>query len=483
MTIPFFCKSEADKGNSHPLRRFSRLAATAALTMALFANQATPCLADEMPDSGLEIFEKLQDHIGRVSDEVKSSVVHIEVLSKRNGKRRKGMGSGLIISKDGRIITNFHVIDRAQSITVILDDKTKYDAQVLRQDQQTDLALLKIEPDKGQELHPARLADSESVKVGQWVLAIGNPYGFDRTVSFGIVSGKGRFIPGIDLGVPIINDFIQTDALIDPGNSGGPLVNLQGEVLGINSVGIGRGLGFTIPVNIVKDLINRNEVAGSIQRGYLGAYVQKFSEEHAEYLNQPNLRGVLVSDVVPGGPASQAGIKSGDIITSINGIEIDTANDDTVNRFILVVAGLEPGVSTEAVIQRGKQTITKKIKVGVQPPIQAQEVETSFGFNVKQITDAVQQEYRIENPEGVVVSSVEKDSAAQEAEISEGDVITKVENKTIKNIDDFKTAIKNVEKKQRFLLTLRRGKINIFGLIDTTIYKMSEDTSTPQGEE
>ncbi|MBQ7568709.1 trypsin-like peptidase domain-containing protein [bacterium] len=456
--------------------------ATALLATALTVLPTQTALAEATPDSGIEIFEKLQDHIVTVSDEVKSSVVHIEVISKRGSKRRKGMGSGLIISEDGKIVTNFHVIDRAQSITVSLDDKTKHEAQVIRRDQQTDLALLKIEPDKGQKLHPARLADSENIKVGQWVLAIGNPYGFDRTVSFGIVSGKGRFIPGIDLGVPIINDFIQTDALIDPGNSGGPLINLQGEVLGINSVGIGRGLGFTIPVNIVKDLINRNQVAGSIQRGYIGAYVQKFSEEHAEYLSMPQLRGVLVSDIVPGGPADKAGLKSGDIITRINGSDIDTANDDTVNRFILVVSGLEPGTTTDAVIQRGKQSLTKKITIGVQPPIQAQELSTDYGFTAKQITQAIQQEFRLEETDGAVVYEVEKDSPAMEAELSAGDVIVKVEDKQIKTFDDFKNAIKALEKKNqnRFLMTLRRGKVTVFGLIDTSNYKKSDIEEEPE---
>ena len=457
------------------MRPFFKSTAAALVAAALMAVPTQAVLAEDSP-TGAEIFDKLQDHIGHISDEVKSSVVHIEVVSKKGSKRRKGVGSGLIISEDGKIVTNFHVIDRAQSIMVSLDDKSKHEAQVIRRDQQTDLALIKIEPEKGQKLHPARLANSDDIKVGQWVLAIGNPYGFDRTVSFGIVSGKGRFIPGIDLGVPIINDFIQTDALIDHGNSGGPLINLQGEVVGINSVGVGRGLGFTIPVNIVKELINRNEVAGSIQRGYLGVYVQKFSEEHAEYLNKPNLRGVLVSDVVPGGPAEKAGLKSGDIITRINGVDIDTANDDTVSRFILVVSGLEPGNTTEAVIQRGDQTITKKIVVSSQPPIQATEVATDYGFTAKQITQAIQQEYRLEETDGAIVYDVEKDSPAMDAELQAGDLIVKVENTSIKSIEDFKNAIKALEKKNqnRFLMTLRRGKITTYGLIDMSTYKKSE---------
>ncbi|MDO5297598.1 MAG: trypsin-like peptidase domain-containing protein [bacterium] len=458
------------------MRPFFKSTATALIAAAIMALPTQAALAEDKNPSGAEIFEKLQDHIGQISDEVKSSVVHIEVVSKKGSKRRKGVGSGLIISADGKIVTNFHVVDHAQSITVSLDDKTKHEAQIIRRDQQTDLALIKIDPEKGQKLHPARLANSDDIKVGQWVLAIGNPYGFDRTVSFGIVSGKGRFIPGIDLGVPIINDFIQTDALIDHGNSGGPLVNLQGEVVGINSVGVGRGLGFTIPVNIVKELINRNEVAGSIQRGYLGVYVQKFSEEHAEYLNKPGLRGVLVSDTVPGGPAEKAGLKSGDIITRINGTDIDTANDDTVSRFILVVSGLEPGATTEAVIQRGNQVITKQIVVSAQPPIQAQEVATDYGFTAKQITQSIQQEFRLEETDGAIVFDVEKDSPAMEAEVQAGDVIVKVENTPIKTIDDFKNAIKALEKKNqnRFLMTLRRGKITTYGLIDTSTYKKSD---------
>ena len=210
------------KTSLSPLRSaFLSGALAAAICLAGTPVQAQPSPAAEGAapaiSPGRALFSQLQDHIIDVSDKIKSTVVHIEVLSKVGHQRRKTTGSGLIISPEGKIVTNYHVIDKAQLITVILDDKSKYTAKIVRDDQQTDLAFLKIEAP--QPLPYATLADSDKVKVGEWVIAVGNPYGFDRTVSFGIVSGKGRFVPGADNGVPLINDFIQIDAMIDPGNS------------------------------------------------------------------------------------------------------------------------------------------------------------------------------------------------------------------------------------------------------------------------
>jgi serine protease Do len=208
----------------------------------------SPAYAERPKTSPMKMFSEMQQLIVSLSNRIKPAVVHVDVVTRRGEERHHVMGSGLILSSDGTIVTNHHVIDLAEKIEVILDDKTRYDATVMRQDRQTDLALLKIKVS-----HPlpfAKLGDSDKVQVGQWVLAIGNPFGFDRTVSFGIISGKGRFIPDADSEVRLLNDFLQTDAMIDPGNSGGPLVNLDGEVIGINSAGMGRGQGFTIPSKV-----------------------------------------------------------------------------------------------------------------------------------------------------------------------------------------------------------------------------------------
>ncbi len=440
-------------------------------TLLLVAALILPAFAE---GDGLKLFEDLQNHLSSASDQVKSSVVHIEVLAKRGEQRHKGLGSGLILSPDGKIVTNHHVIDRAQVITVILDDKTKLEAQVLRRDQQTDLALLQVQA--GRPLPAARLADSDQVRVGEWVLAIGNPYGFDRTVSFGIVSGKGRFIPGLDSGVPLLNDFIQTDALIDPGNSGGPLVNLHGEVIGINSVGIGRGQGFTIPSNVVRDVITRTEVEGRIQRGWLGIYLQPFTPEMADYLGHARLRGVLISDLVKGGPADQAGLKSGDVLTRFDQVDLDADSDDSINRFIQMVSSLEPKTRIPIQIHRQGQVLERNLTVGIQPPVDATEVDTDFGFGAKQITQALFLEYRLDQREGVLVSYVTRGSPAQEANLEVGDVIIRVDSTPIRTVEDFRNQLGDLQRRARFLITLKRGTVTRYALIDLARYRAPNRT-------
>ncbi len=279
---------------------------------------ARPGAAAPTPSPGAAAFQEMEETIMTVSNTVKMSVVHIEVVARRGDRQLRALGSGLVVDATGVIVTNAHVVDNVQEITVLLpDDTTKYPAEVVNSDQQTDLAVIRIKPTKP--LAAATLGNSDAVQVGEWVLAIGNPYGFDRTVSFGIISGKGRILPDRGSEVQLLNDFLQTDALIDPGSSGGPLVNLRGEVLGINSVGVGRGQGFTIPSNVVKDVLKKSLSAGGIERGWLGVYTQAFPQELAAYFGLPGRQGILVSDVEPGSPAAIAGLRTGDILTTVNG--------------------------------------------------------------------------------------------------------------------------------------------------------------------
>jgi serine protease Do len=427
----------------------------------LFSLLCPPALGAE---SGLQLFQKLAAEIVSVSDQIKPSVVHIEVLAKRADVRNRGLGSGLIISPDGKIVTNHHVIERAQVITVILDDKSKYEASVLRKDRQTDLALLQIKPQ-----HPlpsAVLGDSDKVSVGEWVLAVGNPYGFDRTVSFGIVSGKGRYIPDIDSEVPLLNDFIQTDALIDPGSSGGPLVNLKGEVIGINSVGIGRGQGFTIPSNVVKEVITRAEVEGRIRRGWLGLYPQPLTREMAEYLRIPRVRGILISDVQADSPAARAGLQSGDILVSFKGMPVEAEQEEEVNRFVQLVTSQEPGTRVAIEIMRNGQKMEKTVEIGTQPKMDAREVDTDFGFTGKEITQTLALEYRLDGTTGVLVSYVSRGSPADMGGLEVGDVITGVDGKPVTTLEQFEAMLPGLNSRNRFLLTLLRGKIRRYALID-----------------
>lgn len=422
---------------------------------------------------GLKTFENLQKVIADLSDRLKPSVVHIEVNARRGDVRRKGLGSGLIISSDGQIVTNHHVIDQAEYIAVILDDGSKYEARVLRRDSQTDLALLKI--DTGRTLPAARLADSDRVSVGEWVLAIGNPYGFDRTVSFGIVSGKGRFIPGTDTEVALLNDFIQTDALIDPGSSGGPLINLRGEVIGINSVGIGRGQGFTIPANVVQEVLTRTEIEGRIERGWIGVYLQPFTREIADYLGVPSKRGVMVSDVQPNSPAQAAGLRSGDVILTFNGIPVEAEQEEEINRFAQMVTALRPQTAATLTLLRDGQEITREVSIGVQPPVDAREVDTGFGLLLKEITYQLFLEYRLDDRDGALVSYVSRGSVADDAGVEVGDVLIAIEGKPIRNLEDVEHVLPELRKKTRFLLTLRRGKVVRYALVDMTRFRPSRD--------
>ncbi|MCA9790816.1 MAG: trypsin-like peptidase domain-containing protein [Candidatus Eremiobacteraeota bacterium] len=421
---------------------------------------------------GLETFESLQALIVELSDKIKPSVVHIEVNSRRGDMRRKGLGSGLIVSSDGKIVTNHHVIDRAEYISVTLDDKTKYEARVLRKDKQTDLALIKI--DAKREFPAAKLADSDSVSVGEWVLAIGNPYGFDRTVSFGIVSGKGRYIPGLDSEVQLLNDFIQTDALIDPGSSGGPLINLRGEVLGINSVGIGRGQGFTIPSNVVKEVTTRTEVEGRIERGWIGVYLQPFTREMATYLGIPNTRGIMVSDVQANSPAAAAGVRSGDVITSFNGEAVEAEQDEEINRFAQMVTALEPGKQAQTQVVRDKQQVPLTITVGTQPPVDARETETGLGILVKEITYALYLEFRLDDRDGVLVSYVSRGGAADEAGVEVGDVLIAIDGQPVHDLDSLEKMVPDNKNKAQVMLTLRRGKILRYALLDLKKFSPEE---------
>ena len=236
--------------------------------------------------------------------------------------KRKGLGSGFIISEDGYIITNNHVVEKADDIKVILEDGESYKANIIGKDPKTDLALVKIEPKH--KLNPVTMGRSNSLEIGDWVVAIGNPFGLGNTVTAGIVSAKGR-----SLGLGAYDDFIQTDAAINPGNSGGPLFDLNGEVVGVNTAIIagGQGIGFAIPIDMARNVVEQLQNKGKVIRGWLGVLVQQITPEIAESLHLSQPEGALVSDVTPGGPADKAGIKRGDVIVGFDGNKIDDMPD------------------------------------------------------------------------------------------------------------------------------------------------------------
>ena len=411
----------------------------------------------------LKLFDDLQDVIISVSNTIKPAVVHIEVVHKSGQFKYKSLASGLIVDERGYILTNDHVVDKAQSITVTLPSKIEYPAEIIGVDKQTDLAVIKIKTEEN--LFVPKLGNSDDVKVGEWVVAVGNPYGFDRTVSFGIVSGKGRVFPHLPIETQLINDFIQTDAAIDPGSSGGPLVNLKGEVIGINSIGFGRGQGFTIPMNTANEVKNKLLTTGTIDRGWIGIAIQPLSRDYAKYHNQPDLEGILVGDIIPNSPAEKAGLQRGDIIVEYMGEKVSAEKEEDLNKFQFLVSQSKMGEPAQIKIVREEIPLNIEVEIAKQPKVKADEFETEFGFTVKEITDAIYRQYMLDDKEGVLVSFVEVGGVASTARLQEDDIIKRVEKFEIKNLDEFKESLKQVKDEKQIMLTVKRGKSKRFVLL------------------
>jgi len=404
----------------------------------------------------LKTFEALKNLIISVSEEIKPSVVHIEVVQKRDAQKFEVLGSGLIVDEQGHILTNDHVVDKAQSIKVTLQSKLEYPAVVVGVDKQTDLALIKI--DCPERLKVARLGDSDKVQVGEWVIAVGNPYGFDRTVSFGIVSGKGRVLQ-LPTQTPFLSNFIQTDAAIDPGSSGGPLVNLRGEVIGINSIGYGRGQGFTVPINIAIEVKEKLLATGNIDRGWLGIFMQPLSREFAEYFGNKSLQGILVSDLMSDSPAGRAGLLPGDIITSFNGQVVSAEKREDLNQFQLLVSSTTVGSEVSLDIIRDGNEARVKVGVGLQPKIKPEELELEdLGFTVQEITDQIFRRYMLEDKRGVFVSYVEVGGVARTGQLMEADIVKFVEDEEVTDLGSFKEVLDANQHKRLILLKVKRGK-------------------------
>jgi Do/DeqQ family serine protease len=413
----------------------------------------------------VQLFTDMQKEIVAISDGVKKSVVHIEVIQKsESGRPFRSLGSGVVVDPQGYVLTNEHVVGRSVSVKVIFEDKRESAAEVIGVDKQTDLALLKVETTV--DLPAATFGNSDQVEVGEWVIAVGNPFGFDRTVSFGIVSGKGRVISDLPTETPLLNNFIQTDAAIDPGSSGGPLVNLRGEVIGINSIGIGRGQGFTIPSNMARDVTDRLRQAGSVERGWLGISVQPCNRRFARYYGDTTVTGVLVGDIEPGSPAEGTGLASGDVVTAFDGTPLSAENTDDLNTFILMVSNRKVGDRVNLEVFRSGERLSIPVTIGQQPKVKADEYETPFGFRAKEITFNLARALRLDSQEGVFVDFVEVGGVASEAELSEGDVIRFVEHRAIRNLEDLKTVFTEFKDKEQLLVVVQNGRVERLVLFD-----------------
>jgi serine protease Do len=372
--------------------------------------------------------------------------------------KQQALGSGFIIDKDGYILTNNHVVEKSDEIKVKFSDGKEFTAKIVGKDPKTDLALIKIDADRS--LVPLSLGDSDKLDVGDWVVAIGNPFGLGNTVTAGIVSAKYRHI-----GAGAYDNFIQTDASINPGNSGGPLLNTAGEVVGVNSAiysqsGGSIGIGFAIPVNMAKDLIPQLK-QGKVVRGWLGVMIQKVTPELRGKLGLKEEKGALVADVTPGGPADKAGIKRGDVIVAFDGKEIKEMND-----LPMVVASTAVGKAVTVEVWRKNKKETLQVKIGElkdEEKVLAEKTEGGgLGMSLEEITPERAKAFGLADKSGLVVVQVEDGSPAGEAGVRPGDVILEMDQTPIRSLEEFNRKVEAFKKGDTILLLIKRQKATLF---------------------
>jgi serine protease Do len=380
---------------------------------------------------------------------------------------RQSMGSGFIISSDGYIVTNNHVVQGAETVTVRLTDRREYEARVVGLDERSDLALLQVEADG---LPLLKLAKPGDLAVGEWVLAIGSPFGLDYSVTAGIVSAKGRSLPteSRDNYVP----FIQTDVAINPGNSGGPLFNLAGEVVGVNSQIFTRsggsiGLSFAIPVSVVVNVVEQLKLSGKVTRGWLGVTIQDVNKSLAESFGLDKPQGALVSQLQPGGPADLSGLQAGDVIVRFDGAEINTSAD-----LPHVVGLIRPGTEVKVDIIRDRKRLAVDVEVGglgadeepsVADTSDPEQAGGRIGVVVEEISDQLQSRWGISG--GVLVAEVAPNTPAEEAGIRPGDVITLIDGAPVTSLETYARALDQLESGRSVAVRLvRRGAPLFIGL-------------------
>lgn len=368
--------------------------------------------------------------------------------------KQRGMGSGFIISEDGYILTNHHVVGDADKITVRLKDGREFDAKTIGSDSRSDVALIKLE--EGKDLPILSLGNSDSLEVGEWVMAIGNPFGLDHTLTVGVVSAKGRTA----VGITDYEDFIQTDAVINPGNSGGPLINLKGKAIGINSAifsqsGGYMGIGFAIPINMVKAIKDQLIEHGEVRRGYLGITIQNLTKELMESFRLKDTEGVLISDVNEDSPADRAGIQSGDVIVEYMNKEIKNSG-----QFRNLVALTPPGTKVKIALIRDRERKVLVAELGSLEQAKIAEVSQTdimgkLGFSVQDLTEDLARQFGYSIKEGVIISQVAPSTPAQFAGLKPGALIREVNRKGVKNVQEFLEAI---EGSKSVLLLVQHGQ-------------------------
>ena len=375
---------------------------------------------------------------------------------------RRGIGTGFIFREDGYILTNNHVIEGADEIKVTFFDGREFTGKVIGADPLTDIAIVKVEAEN---LPTLSLGDSDAARVGEFVVAIGNPYGLSHTVTMGVLSAKGRAVPSGDTGQEYEN-FLQTDAAINPGNSGGPLLNLDGEVIGINTaiIPFAQGVGFAIPINMAKSILDQLIERGKVVRAWLGVYIQNITTEIGKQFGYEGTEGALVADVIENGPAAKANFQRGDIILSVNDQKItDTKNLQNTIR------SLKPEDSAKIEIWRNGEN--KIIEVQLEelkdeatfiPPDEITPEKVELGMEISEITADLQQKYGFTESKGVVVVSVAPGGPSEDAGLRAGDVILQINRTDVSSVEEFKTVLAKVEPGDTAILLISRAGRTLF---------------------
>ena len=420
----------------------------------------------------------------RVAEAIKPAVININTVSRGSGLQgrtpfeeffgeeffrrffgetperipQRSLGSGVIVDPTGIALTNAHVVERATDIEVITLDGSKHRAKVVGMDKKTDLAVLRLDDGK-RTFNFARLGDSDRVQVGDWVLAVGSPFGLQSTVTAGIVSAKAR-----QIGQGPFDDFLQTDAAINPGNSGGPLVNMQGEVVGINTaiVAGGSGIGFAIPSNMARKVYVELLAKGKVTRGWLGVSIQPLTPELARSFGAKDVKGVLISDIVPDSPAARAGLKPGDILLEFEGKRLEGPGD--LQRAVGLFA---PGQSARLKVWREQGESAVEVKIGEAPEereLQQRQgrARSLLGLEVRPITPEIARQLNLRSSEGVVVTRVEEGSAAAEAGVQRGDVIREVNRQRVTVLADFERLTRSLKEGDKLTMRLQRGQASMY---------------------
>jgi serine protease Do len=379
---------------------------------------------------------------------------------------QRGMGSGMIIDTDGHILTNNHVVQDETRLQVQLADKRQFDAEVVSTDPRTDVAIIKLKGDFPSDLPVAQLGDSDKLRPGDIVMAVGAPFGLQQTVTHGIISATGRS----DVGIADFEDFLQTDTPINPGNSGGPLVNMRGEVIGMNSaiatrVGQSAGVGFSIPINMVKSMMPTLVKGGKISRGMLGVGIQDLTKALADQFGLSDTKGALVSQVTKGSPAEKAGIQAGDVIVGFNGKDII---DSTRLRNLVAATAPQNQAKVDLIRDGTKQTVNVTLgTLSSETSASAESNNTEngdqlskLGITAQPLTPELAEQFGIQNRSGVMISDVKPGSPAARANLQAGDVITEVNRKPVSSVDDLRNAMSGA--KNSVLLLINRKGSSVF---------------------